>query len=227
MNVDELSDAIRAARKTELSRLGSSKALYAATDGRLEGEAVLRAAAAAERAAAETFEAWAESEDDPATSEAFRETAREEAGHAERVREELGAENGADDHHPGDGDGAGDGGGDPPAANGLQAYLRGLDGTAERAGGLLGRVLVADESKSQYVGYFVGNADPTTAGVFRELRGDLDGQRERALDLLGAVCADGSDVEAAEAAALCAVDAAYEAHVAALESLGVDPKPVC
>jgi len=222
MTPDELPDAIRAARTTELSRLGSSKALYAATDGRLEGERVLRAAAAAERAAADTFDAWAESEEHPAAREAFREAAGEDADHAERVREELGDESGS-----GEADADGDGDGDPPAADGLQAYLRDLDGTVERAGGLLGRVLVADESKSQYVGYFVGDADPTTAGVFRDLRGDIDGQRERALDLLDAVCADESDVETAEAAALGAVDAAYEAHVAALESLGVDPKPVC
>ncbi|GAB3416802.1 hypothetical protein GCM10027435_14690 [Haloparvum alkalitolerans] len=217
MNADALLDSVREATATELSRLGSSKALYAATGGDLDAESVFRAAATAERAAAETFEAWADAESTEAAATAFRETAAEEREHAARVREEL------------DGDAAGDAGGthaddEPPA---LAAHLRGLDDTVARAGGFLGRVLVADESKSQYVGYFVGDADPQSAAVFRELREDLAGQRERALDLLDAVCETEADWERAEAAAVAAVEAAYEAHVEALESLGVDPKPVC
>ncbi len=215
MNADALLDAVREATATELSRLGSSKALYAATEGDLDAESVFRAAATAERAAAETFEAWANAEADETAAAAFRETAAEEREHAARVREEL------------DGDTAEESAGGAEDLPALAPHLRDLDATVARAGGFLGRVLVADESKSQYVGYFVGDADPQSAAVFRELRGDLEGQRERALDLLDAVCETEEDWERAEAAAVGAIEAAYEAHVEALESLGVDPKPVC
>ncbi|WP_058364984.1 hypothetical protein [Haloparvum sedimenti] len=217
MNADALLEGVREATATELSRLGSSKALYADTGGDLDAETVFRAAETAERAAAETFEAWADAEANETAAAAYRETAAEEREHAERVREEL------------DGDAAGEAAGasDEEGVPALAAHLRGLDDTVARAGGFLGRVLVADESKSQYVGYFVGDADPQSAAVFRDLRGDLEGQRERALDLLDAVCETEADWERAEAAAVEAVEAAYEAHVEALESLGVDPKPVC
>jgi len=209
MSATDVRDAVREQLATELSRLGSSKALYAATEGELESEAVLHAAADAELAAADTFAAWAEAEPDDRAAATFATTAEEERDHYETVLAEL------DDHEP------------VGSVPGLPAHLRSVEGTIARAGALLGRVLVADESKSQYVGYFVGNADPQTAGVFRELRGDLDEQEERALELLETLCETENDWTAAELAALDAVEAAYEFHVETLESLGVDPKPVC
>lgn len=205
----DIRDAVRESMATELSRLGSSKALYAATEGQLEGDEVLHAAADAELAAAETFEAWADAEPDDRAAAAFATTAETERDHYETVLAAV------DDHEP-----AAE---VPP----LPAHLRDVEGTVARAGAFLGRVLVADESKSQYVGYFVGNADPQTAGIFRELREDLDAQAERALELLGDVCEAESDWDAAERAATGAVEASYQAHVDTLESLGVDPKPVC
>ncbi|MFB6234818.1 MAG: rubrerythrin family protein [Halopenitus sp.] len=217
MTPDDLLDAVREAKATELSRLGSSKALYAATEGEIEADRVLRAAATAERAAAKTFDAWADDEANEDAAAAFRATAEEEHDHFDRVREELG-----EDELP-----AESGNGEEAELPALAAHLRSIDNTVARAGALLGRVLVADESKSQYIGYFVGDADPQTASVFRDLRGDLDGQQERALDLLETVCDEESDWETAESAALDAIDAAYEAQVEALESLGVNPKPVC
>jgi hypothetical protein len=210
MSADDVHERVRSELATELSRLGSSKALYAATEGELNADRVLRAAAVAELAAAETFEAWAEDEENDATAEVFAAIAAEERDHFDRVREEL-----DDDPELGD---------DLPA---IPSHLRSLDGTLERAGALLGRVLVADESKSQYVGYFVGDADPQTAAVFRDLRGDLESQRERALDLIDRVGVDEADLEVAREAAAAVVEIAYEEHVETLESLGVDPKPVC
>ncbi|SEA17785.1 hypothetical protein SAMN04488065_2100 [Haloplanus vescus] len=52
--VDTLTDDL----ETELSRLGSSKWLYALTDGDMTGEAIRAAAAADAAAAAETFADW-------------------------------------------------------------------------------------------------------------------------------------------------------------------------
>ncbi|SEH59756.1 hypothetical protein SAMN05192561_1118 [Halopenitus malekzadehii] len=215
MAPDDVLETVQSDLATELSRLGSSKALYAATEGELEADRVLEAAAVAELAAAETFAAWAADEPDEDAREVFESIAADERVHAERVREEL------------DGDAEERWNEEDTDDLAIPTHLRSIDGTVERAGALLGRILVADESKSQYVGYFVGDADPQTAGVFRELRGDLEGQRKRALDLLAAICTDQADWEVATEAAADVVAVAYEEHVETLESLGVDPKPVC
>ena len=67
--VDTLTDDL----ETQLSRLGSSKWLYALTDGDMTGEAVRAAAAADAAAAAETFASWdADPFDALATSAADR-----------------------------------------------------------------------------------------------------------------------------------------------------------
>jgi hypothetical protein len=209
MDASELHESVREDNDTALSRLGSSKSLYAATGGEMEAGSVLEAAADAEHEAAETFQAWADSEDDPDARDAFETTASEERDHAEAVLGEL------DEYEPGS----------EPSA--MQQYLRGLDSAVERAGGLLGRILATEKSKEQLTGFFVGQADPQTAQLFRDLKGDLDDQRDRALALLDSVCADDADWDAAKDAADAAIQAAYDEYTEQLEAMGVNPKPVC
>lgn len=209
MDPESFVDGVREENRTALSRLGSSKALYADTAGEMEPEQVLRAAATAEHHAAETFAAWAGDETDPDVAAAFGETADEEREHYATVAGEL------DGHDPDE----------PPA---IQAHLRTVDGTVERVGGLLGRTLAADRSKDQVTGFFVGQADPGTSQLFREMGEDLDDQLERATDLLQSLCGDDADCwERAGAAASEAIQAAYAEYTASLEEMGVDPKPVC
>ena len=208
MTPEEFVDAVRTDNGTALSRLGSSKSLFADTHGQMNAEDVLTAAAAAEHHAAETYEAWADSESGEA-AEAFAETAREEREHYGAVAEEL------DSHDPGE----------PPA---IQAYLRGLDGTVERLGGFVGRTIAAEKSKEQVTGFFVGDADPQTAALFRGMGDDLDAQMERAKSLLAAECGDDDACwDRALEAANGAIEAAYDEYTDALESMGVNPKPVC
>lgn len=208
MTSEEFIDAVRDANDTALSRLGSSKSLYADTQGEMETEEVLRAAATAEHHAAETYERWAEDSDGD-VADAFAETAAEERDHYETVAGEL------DDHEPGE-------------VSAIQAYLRDLDGDVERLGGFVGRTLAAEKSKEQTTGFFVGEADPQTARLFREMGDDLDAQLERATDLLEAECGDDDDCwERAQSAAGGAIQAAYDEYTERLESMGVNPKPVC
>ncbi|XVH31439.1 rubrerythrin family protein [Haloferacaceae archaeon DSL9] len=209
MSATDLLESLRTDADTELSRLGSSKALFAETDGEMDADEVLRAAAVSERAAAETFESWADDESNGAAREAFATTADEEVAHYETIRDRLG-----EDPEPAE---------VPP----LHAYLRDLDGTVERAGGFLGRLLVTRASKSQFTGFFVGRADPKTASVFRGFGDDLDAQLDRAQELLDEVCDSEDDWERAREAARGAIDVSYETYIEALESLGVNPKPVC
>jgi len=208
MTPKEFIDAVRTENKTALSRLGSSKSLYADTRGEMNADDVLAAAATAEHHAAETYEAWADSESGD-VAEAFAETAREERAHYGTVAGEL-------DHH------------DPGEAPAIQAYLRGLDGTVERLGGFVGRTIAAEKSKEQVTGFFVGDADPQTAALFRGMGDDLDAQMERAESLLAAECGDDDACwDRALEAANGAIDAAYDEYTDALESMGVNPKPVC
>ncbi|WP_253737191.1 transcription antitermination protein [Halohasta salina] len=211
MTSDEFVDDVRTENKTALSRLGSSKSLYAETGGDIEAETVLRAAAVAEDAARETFELWADDEANEAAAALFADLAEQEADHYETVAGKLD---------------------DPPTAAdadlpAIQSTLRGFESTVERAGGLVGRCLVAKKSKEQYTGYFVGDADPQTAGVFRDLGGDVDDQIDRGAELIEAVCGTDDEREAARAAASEAIQAAYDEYTESLESMGVNPKPVC
>ncbi len=209
MTPDEFLESVQDANQTALSRLGSSKALYAETAGEMDREAVLQAAATAERAARDTFAGWADDESDDRAREVFEASALTEAAHYETVADAL-----AEPHESGE----------TPA---LHAYLRGLDETVERAGGFAGRTIAADRSKAQLAGFFVGQADPRTAALFRELGEDLDEQRSRGLSLLEEVCESAADWERARAAADGAIDAAYGEYTDSLERMGVNPKPVC
>lgn len=209
MTPSEFLDAVRDDNETALSRLGSSKSLYAATGGEMDAGPVLEAAADAEHVAAQTFHAWAADEFNDEATVVFETTAAEEDEHADAVLAEL------DDYQPDD------------DATGMQAYLRGLDDTVERAGALVGRILATEKSKEQLTGFFVGQADPQTASVFRDLKGDLDDQRERALALLDDVCEDDADWQTAKDAADAAIQAAYDEYTEQLEAMGVNPKPVC
>jgi len=209
MNAELFVEAVRDDNDTALSRLGSSKALYADTAGEMDEETVLSAAADAEHHATVTYEQWADDEKDDTVADAFAETAAEERNHYDRVAGEL------DDHEPGE------------AVPAIQEYLRDLDGTVERLGGFVGRTIAAGKSKEQFTGYFVGEADPQTAQLFRDVGGDLDPQLERAGELLESVCEDEEDWEQAAEAASGAIQTAYDAYTESLESMGVNPKPVC
>ncbi|OVE83566.1 rubrerythrin family protein [Natronolimnobius baerhuensis] len=209
-DADVFLETVRETNQTALSRLGSSKSLYADTGGDIDTEPVLEATADAEYAAWQTFSAWADDEDTDAASEAFADTAAEEEGHFETVCEHLGNE-----------------AYEPQSVPALHEYLRGLESTVERVGAFAGRVLASKRSKEQVVGYFVGDADPQTAGVFRDFGDDLDAQLERVDDLLEDVCASDDDWERAEDAATGAIEAAYGEYVENLEAMGANPKPVC
>lgn len=209
MNAESFVDEIREENRTALSRLGSSKALYADTDGEMEATRVLQAAATAEYHAAETFSTWADDETHPEAASAFQATAAEEREHYETVTGEL------ESHDPGT----------PPA---IQIYLREVDGTVERLGGMVGRTVAASSSKDQLTGFFVGQADPGTSQLFREMGEDLDAQLDRATTVLQTVCGDDPDCwDQAAVAGTEAIQRAYEEYSDRLESMGVNPKPVC
>ena len=209
MDPSQFVDSVREENRTALSRLGSSKSLYADTEGAMESAPVLRAAADSEFHARETFEEWAESEGNDAAQEAFATTADEEGEHYGQVTQRLDG-----DHEPGE----------TPA---IHEHLRSIDDTAGRAGAFVGRTIAAEKSKEQLVGFFVGQADTGGAQLFRDLGDDVDAQLERGQELLGEVCETDDEWARAEETAGDAIQTAYDEYTERLESMGVNPKPVC
>lgn len=209
MDPKEFVDTVRDENQTALSRLGSSKALYADTEGDMEREEVLRAAADAEFHARETFAAWAENEGNDDARAVFETTADEEGEHYGLVAEKLDGE-----HEPG-------------ATPTIQEYLRDTEDTAGRVGGFVGRTIATEKSKEQLVGFFVGQADTKGAQLFRDLGGDVDAQLERGQELLQSVCDSDDEWARAREAASDAIQTAYDEYTDRLEGMGVNPKPVC
>ena len=199
---DAFVSAVREANKTELSRLGSSKALYALTAGEMEPDAVLTAMADDHHVAAGTYEAWVDEADGDA-AELFAAAAAAEREAYETVAGEV------DDHDPG-------------SAPDLYDAMADAETTAERLGAFVGRTLVAKAHRSQATGFFTGQADPGTASTFRGLGGDLEDHLEDAVALLS-----DDDADAAEPLADAVVTAAYDDYFGTLEEMGVNPKPVC
>jgi rubrerythrin len=206
MDSQEFVETVRDETATPLSRLGSSKALYADTAGEMEDKTVLQAAADRAHFAAETFEAWADAESGD-VSELFADAAETEHDHADAAADERG------EYEPGD-------------APAVQDLLQGVEGTAERLGAFVGWALAAGNNADQVVGYFVGQASPQTASTFRSFGDDYDDYVAAGGDLLATVCGD-DEWDDAVAAATAAVEADYEDYFETLESLGVNPKPVC
>jgi rubrerythrin len=209
MDPNQFVETVREENQTALSRLGSSKALYAETEGEMDSEPVLRAAANSEFHARETFAAWAESGGNDAARETYQTTADEEGEHYGLVAERLDG-----DHEPDD----------TPA---IHEYLRDTADTAGRAGALVGRTIAAEKSKEQLVGFFVGQADTSGAQLFRDLGEEVDAQLERGKKLLGDVCETDDEWARAQDAAGDAIQAAYDEYTESLEGMGVNPKPVC
>jgi hypothetical protein len=208
MDPEDFVAAVREANRTELSRLGSSKALYALTEGAMEPDAVLTAMADDHHAAAEAYEGWAAAESDDGAAELFERAAKSERDAYGTVAGELAA------HEPGN---------EPPQYD----VLAGTEGTVERLGAFVGRTLVAKQHRSQATGFFTGQADPGTASTFRDLGGDLDDALADAAERLAAVVDGDDEREAAAAAASGVVGAAYDDYFETLEGMGVNPKPVC
>ena len=210
MDSSEFIDRVRVDNETALDRLGSEKALVATTRAALDRETVLETAAEAEARAAATFEGWADDEADDEARSAFVEAADRERDHSERVCE-LGDVNAED-----------------PSPDELHEALRSLDDTAARVGaGLVARPLVASQSLLQGINFFVNEGDNAAAETFRDLRAETDEQVETGAALLDAVCESDDHWERAAVAAGDAIDAAYAEYADSLDSLGIDPKPVC
>ena len=222
MDGQELVDAVREGRATQLDRLGSDKYLIAATGADLEPAPVLRTLAESAASGRATFDSWAAEANgtaDGSVGDAFEDVAAREADHFDRVVDSLVAlpDDGADASESID-----------ASADPMDATLAAQDGTVARvAAGFVGRPLVADRTRLQVVNFFVNEADESRADLARDIRSDAQSRLDEATAFLDDVCAAERDWDRARAAAESIIGAAYEDYAERLESMGVDPKPVC
>jgi rubrerythrin len=209
---------IEDAKVVELDRLGSQQSLVALTDANLDAETVLRAAARSEAVARETFAEWADSESNTDASEAFAALADREADHFERVAAELDEDAATELDDESDA---------AEAVDPMHARLRELDATIERAAGLVGRSLAADQAQLQVVNFFVNEADERRADLFRELRAETQDSVSTGSELLERECDGEEDWERARETAEAVVQIAYDDYAETLQGMGLDPKPIC
>jgi hypothetical protein len=213
METDAFLADVRAANETALSRLGSSKSLYAFTDGEMTETAVASVAANVSHAAAAELEAYAADAGTEDVADAFSAFGELSAAHA-ATAEEITADVPARERHDavgaladyGDGSGASD---------------------VERLGAIVGYALVAKKLAEQSTGFFTGEADPQTASTFRSFGSDVEARRDDVLAALASIVGGDADRDAALEAASAVVRGAYEEYTSRLESMGVNPKPVC
>lgn len=193
--------------ETEISRLGSSKALYAISNGEMDADVVLGSLAARANETASILEEWVETEESEA-SELFSRVA---AGVREYADELAGLAS--------DGNGSG--------STEFHSYLSSVDSSQCRLGALLGWLVVADQSYLQGVGFFVGSQHGDSADVLRDIRDEIDGYQDDVIAAIDAVCSSDAEVSEVVAAASDLVAAAYDEYVESLESMGIDVKPIC
>jgi hypothetical protein len=215
MDSEEFLSRVRADNETALSRLGSSKSLYAFTDGEMNADAVFGVVADVSHAGASAFEAYrADAMAEPAL-DAYAAAGDRTSDAAIAFGKRVGDDYEQSQH---------------AAVSALGDYGDGTGASeVERLGATLGYLLVAGKLAEQATGFFTGEADPSTASDLRAYRGDLEDVREEVLDALPAVVADddADDAGAAADAAASVIQGAYEEYASRLEAMGVNPKPVC
>lgn len=209
MDGQALVERVRDEQATELERLGSDKALLAATGADLSTGTVLGTVALSLGGLRTTVGKWADETTNEKARDAFAETAASLESEHDRVVADL----------------------DTAPAGDLPAPVETV-GTFDRpveqvAGAFVGHGLVFDGLLLQVVSFFVNEADQRHADVARDLRTSANGRIDEGATLLDSLCADDDDWDRAGAAAGDVVEAAYRDYVEVLGGMGIDPKPVC
>ena len=207
MDADSFLDDLRATHETELSRLSSSKAVYALTGGEMDGDAVRTGTARELHELAAVLDGWDDADGDAA--DLFADAAEFAAETADSFDDEAAVPE------------------DESATHVTAGALVVCESEVERLAGAAAALLVLEELAGQLVGFFVGDADRKSADEFREFRAALGDYRDDAADLLAERCEGEADWETASEIGAGVVDGAYDWYVGTLEAMGIEPKNVC
>jgi hypothetical protein len=201
-------DDLRSEHETPLSRLGSSKSVYALTGGEMDGDVVKAEIASELQAVADVARTWTEEAEHDVARELFGDVASFATDHADSLAAGDVAEADTDE-------------------SAIAGSLADPGSDVGRAGAIAGGFLVFGKLSEQLVGFFVGDADRKGADQFREFRSEVESLRDDAAASLETLCADEDDWGAAESAAAETIESAYDWYVQTLEGMGVKPKNVC
>ena len=208
MDAQTFLDELRDEHETELSRLGSSKAVYALTEGEMDGDAIRVGTMRELHAVTPILEMWAEAADGDA-ADSFADVAAALDDWVARLDEVAAVPEGEEFTHI------------------TVETLDDCDDEQARAAGLAAALLVLAKLSEQLVGFFVGDADRSGAAEFRELRDDLREHRDDVAFLLDTLCTSDADWAEAHEVAAGVVEGAYDWYVDTLEAMGIEPKNVC
>lgn len=203
MNGPDLVALLRADHETELAGLGTSKALFALTDGAVDA-ATVHAVAIRELTAAEsTFDAWASNESDELAADLFEMAAARVAEHRQAISQ---------------------------AASNTATVERWSESpsfstTPGRLGGLFGWTLATEATADQIVNFFIGATDPEMAETYRDFRTDVKQLQDLTATTIADICVSDEAWSTAQQAASTVIGTADEAYRQRLERLDVDPDP--
>jgi hypothetical protein len=219
MDASDLAATLRDDHETAFSRLGSSKAMYAITNGEMDGAVVRAAAAINADAVSVVTDEWTTYDtsnndihldeiDNTDPDAVFAAIASGASERAVTLDPDASQTESVNRPH-------------------LYDVLASMETTPSRLGGLLARSLVTIEQVSQMIGFFVGNADPKTAGEFRDLKDMIESDHDRVITALDSTCESAAAWEHAQSSADAVIEAAYDEYVDSLNQMGIKPKNVC
>ena len=219
MDASDLAATLRDDHETAFSRLGSSKAMYAITNGEMDGGIVRAAAAINADAISTVTDEWSDNNisdtdghvdeiDETDPDAVFALIATDAGKRAMDLNPDISQK-------------------ETVSRPRLYDVLESMETIASRLGGLLARSLITIEQVSQMVGFFIGNADTKTANEFRDLKSMIESDRDRILTALNSTCESDTAWEDAQNSADAVIEAAYDEYVDSLEQMGIKPKNVC
>lgn len=203
MDGPHLVAVLRSDHETVLAALGSSKALFALTDGSVDAATVNGVALRELSMAESTFDSWASAESDERVADLFDMAGATAADHRQAISQAAG---------------------DTPAVD--RWFERpSFATTPGRLGGVIGWTLVTEVTVDQIVDFFIGATVTETAERYRDLRTDVEQLRDRTTTTIAEAYGSEDAWSTAQQAASTVIGTADEAYRQRLDRHDVDPDP--
>lgn len=203
MDSPHLVAVLRSDHEPVLAALGSSKALFALTDGSVDAATVNGVAIRELSRAESTFDSWASAESDERVTDLFVMARATAADHRKEISQ----------------------GTSDTAALDRWFESPSFETTPGRLGGLIGWTLVTEATVDQIVDFFIGATETETAERYRDLRRDVEQLRDRTTTTIAEAYGSEDAWSTAQQAASTVIGTADQAYRQRLDRHDVDPDP--